>query len=43
MCRVAGLESGSDCLTSSVFSREWSVAEESPSGGKVKLRGRLEG
>src|SRR6218665_184107 len=32
-CRGAGVESGKDSLKSSIFSREWKVAEKNASGG----------
>jgi len=37
------VESGKDSLKSSVFSREWKVAEEIASGEWVKLGGGLGG
>ena len=37
----ARVQSGWDSLKSSVFSREWKVAEKSASGGAVKLRGGI--
>src|SRR5688572_7881513 len=39
----AGVESGEDSLNSSVYGREWKVAEECESRGESKLTGEIGG